>query len=145
MKSPFGRRWIARVRGEEAIDLKLNACIEGYNNLIGTFGLPQTQQRYMSENIPKRKAAKNFSITDDWVSIANGLLKKGREMEAAGLKELDKGAVSLITSLDALVVQLNEPNVYYYSKAYEGDNFVKREAADAGLHAAFERSTIDMA
>lgn len=130
---------------EQAKSQKINAYTQGYNKLIGTFGLSETEESYLKDDIPKRKASENISITAGWVSIANDLLKKGRAMNAGGLEQIDKGADKLIASLDALVAQLDTLNVYYESKAYKEDKLEKGKAADPAVRAAFAQSNADMA
>ena len=134
----------AGVDTEASTSAKLNAYTQGYNKLIGTFGLPETQERYLKMNITKRKASENLSITDGWIDLANEQLKKGRKLPASGLDELDKSADKLIASLDGLVGQLKDLNVYYEGKAYKEDDLAKGKAADAGVREAFAGSTTAM-
>jgi len=129
---------------EASTSAKLNAYTQGYNKLIGTFGLPETQERYLKMNIAKRKASENLSITDGWIDLANEQLKKGRKLAAPGLDELDKSGDTLIASLDSLVGQLKDLHVYYEGKAYKDDDLAKGKAADAKVREAFASSTTAM-
>ena len=120
---------------------KLNAYTAGYNKLIGTFGLPETQERYFKANIPARKATDSVSITDGWVDQGLEQFKQGRALPAGGLEALDTAADQLITPLDKLVTQLKALDVYYSSKAYKDDNLAKGKAQDAELRQLFTSTT----
>ena len=124
--------------------LKLNAYAEAYNKLIGTFGLPETYERYLKTNIPKRAATDSLSITDGWVEVALDKFKSGRALPSSDLKELDQSADALIGALDKLVVQLKALDIYYKSKVYKDDNLARGKSEDASLRANFEASTVAM-
>ncbi|RYX97346.1 MAG: DUF3829 domain-containing protein [Comamonadaceae bacterium] len=119
---------------------KLNAYTEAYNKIIGTFGLPETRDRYYKANIPAKRATDSVSISDGWVDIALEQFKKGRALPAGGFGELDKAADQLIAALDKLVVELKDLDVYYTSKAYKDDNLAKGKAKDAEVRGHFEAS-----
>lgn len=128
----------------QATNAKLNAYTQGYNKLIGTFGLPETHERYIKLNIPKRKLTDNLSISAGWVDLALEQLKKARALSASELGALDQSADALIGDLDKLVTQLKSLEVYYSSKAYQEDNLAKGKAQDADLRTAFDKSTASM-
>ena len=118
----------------------MNAYTDAYNKLIGTFGLPETYERYLKDNIPKRTATDSISITDGWVEIALDQFKKGRALTSSGQETLDQSADQLIGALDKLVVQLKALNIYYESKTYKNDNLARGKSEDASLRTHFEAS-----
>ena len=130
---------------EQQATLKLNAYTEAYNKLIGTFGLPETYESYLKDNIPKQTATDSISISDGWIENALDLFKKGRALPSAGQEALDKSADQLIGALDKLVVQLKALDIYYESKAYKNDNLARGKSEDASVRANFEASTVAMA
>lgn len=128
----------------QATSAKLNGYTQGYNKLIGTFGLPETHERYLKLNIPKRKATENLSISAGWVDISLEQLKKARALSASELGALDQSADVLIGDLGKLVTQLKALEVYYSSKAYQEDDLAKGKAQDAEVRTAFDKSTASM-
>ncbi|MDB5932343.1 MAG: hypothetical protein JWR60_4050 [Polaromonas sp.] len=130
---------------EQQATLKLNAYTEAYNKLIGTFGLPETYESYLKDNIPKQTPTDSISISDGWIENALDLFKKGRALPSADQETLDKSADQLIGALDKLVVQLKALDIYYESKAYKNDNLARGKSEDASVRANFEASTAAMA
>jgi ATP-dependent exoDNAse (exonuclease V) beta subunit len=124
----------------QSAEAKMNGYTQAYNKLIGTFGLTETHQRYLKENIAKKKASDSISITDGWVEIALNQFKKARALPGAAPGELDASADALIAALDKLVIQLKALDVYYESKAYREDNLAKGKAEDATMRASFDAS-----
>ena len=123
---------------------KLNAYTEGYNKLIGTFGLPETRQKYFAQNIPSKSATDNIFITVGWIHLAMNELKRGRAFSSSQLEELDQSADQLISNLDKLTTQLNAIEIYYKSKAYKEDNLAKGKAQDPEIRANFDASVAAM-
>lgn len=123
---------------------KLNTYTSAYNKLIGTFGLTETRKDYFNENIAKRNATDDLSISDGWVEGALDELKKGRSLQASGLTELDASADALIGPLDKLVTQLKGLRVYYDSKAYKDDKLARGKAEDAPVRTNFDASIAAM-
>ncbi|RZJ16047.1 MAG: DUF3829 domain-containing protein [Haliea sp.] len=124
----------------EASVAKLNGYTEAYNKIIGTFGLPETRDRYYKADIPAKRATDSVSISDGWVEIALDQFKKARALPAGGLGQLDQAADPLIAALDKLVVELKDLDVYYTSKAYKDDNLAKGKAKDPEVRAHFTAS-----
>ncbi|MEC5213174.1 hypothetical protein RCH06_001719 [Polaromonas sp. CG_9.5] len=125
---------------EQQASQKMNAYTDAYNKLIGTFGLPETYEGYLKDNIPKRTATDSISITDGWVEIALDKFKKGRALASGGQEALNQSADQLIGALDKLVVQLKALNIYYESKTYKNDNLARGKSEDASLRTHFEAS-----
>ena len=129
---------------DEQTSFKLNGYTEAYNKLIGTFGLPETYESYVKNNIPKQTAKSSISITDGWIEDALNLFKQARALPTGGPEALEQSADKLITALDKLVVQLKALTIYYESKAYKDDNLARGKSEDASLRASFEASTAAM-
>lgn len=123
---------------------KLNAYTEGYNKLIGTFGLPETRQKYFAQNISSKSPTDNIFITVGWIHLAMNELKRGRALSSTQLEELDQAADQLISTLDKLTTQLNAIEIYYKSKAYKDDNLAKGKAQDPEIRANFDASVASM-
>ncbi len=126
---------------EQGATAKFNAYTEGYNKLIGTFGLSETYEKYVKANNTQKKATDSINLTDGWVDTALNKFKAAKAMPASGFDELDKSADVLIASLDKLVTQLKTLKIYVDSKAYREDNLAKLKAEDAALLANFAAST----
>lgn len=101
-----------------------------YQAFSSLFGLPETHERDLKLNIPKRKATDNLSISAGWVDISLEQLKKARALPAS--------------ELGALITQLKALEVYYSSKAYQEDDLAKGKAQDADVRTAFDKSTASM-
>lgn len=134
----------ASVDGGQSSVEKMNGYTDAYNQLIDTFGLPETRDRYFEEDIPNKSVSNNISITDGWLDTALGKFKKARALPGNDLADLDKAADTLIASLDPLVVQLKALDIYYESKAYTEDGLARGKAEDAAVRSKFDASTAAM-
>lgn len=132
-------------RTAEQATAKFNAYTAAYNKLIGTFGLPETRDRYFKENIASKKPADSVSITAGWLEQGLEALRQGRGLPTAGLDALDTSADAVIAPLGKLVPQLKALDVYYTSKAYKEDGLAKGKAQDAEVRGLFEATTTAMA
>lgn len=120
---------------------KYNAYVEGYNELIGTFGVAFQYDRYQKLNIPAASASAdlNFPANVTLFERAIGKLKEGRAAKGDQSTEAaDAAADKLIASGDALIAKRKELEPYYASKAYRDDNLAKGKAAHADLIAAYD-------
>ena len=121
---------------DQAMNAKINAYTEGYNKLIGTFGLTETANRYSDERIAGKSPSDSISITDGWIDTALAKLKEARRLPGdAGA--LDRAADALIASLDKVMARLGPLNTYYDSKAYKDDGLKRGKAEDAAMAGEF--------
>ncbi len=139
-KSTDSKKSDAAGNAPQQATAKMDAYTDAYNKLIGTFGLFETHQSYLKEDIAKKKPSDSISITDGWVELALAQFQKTRALPGTAPGELDASAERLIGALDKLVVQLKALDVYYESKAYREDNLAKGKAQDAELRANFDAS-----
>ena len=132
-------------RDEPQLAAKLNTYVDGYNQLVGTFSLKKLRDHYFNLNIPAKDASGNISLSGfNSVALATEKIKKARALPSADLAELDTAADALTGSLDKLVAQLKELDVYYDSKAYKDDQLARGKAEDAAVRANFDASTVAM-
>lgn len=116
---------------------KISAYTEGYNKLIGTFGLSETANSYFEEAIAGKSPSDSVSITDGWIDGALTKLKEARKLPG-GTAALDGAADALIASLDKVMARLAPLNTYYASKAYKDDGLKRGKAEDAAMTAEFK-------
>ncbi len=121
----------------DAAGAKLDTYTEGYNKLVGTFGLPETAQKYEEERIASKSASDNITISDGWIEQSLAKLKEARAM-SGGPADLDKAADALIASLDAVQKRLVPLETYYTSKAYKEDNLARGKSEDPQMNAEFK-------
>lgn len=120
----------------DSAQAKLNAYVTGYNKLIGTFGLPETAEKYEAAKIPSQSATDSIIVSDGWIEQATTELKQARALPG-GPADLDQAGDALIASLDKLLARLQPLNVYYDSKAYKDDKLARGKAEDGPLLAEF--------
>lgn len=123
---------------------KLNAYTDSYNKLIGSFGLPETRKNYFEKQIANKSAKDDIFISAGWIDQALASLKQAQALPTIGAGELEKSAGQLIGTLEKLVAQLVELDLYYKAKAYKEDNLAKGKAKDPEVRAAFDASIAAM-
>lgn len=116
---------------------KLDAYVEGYNKLIGTFGLPEIAEKYEDQTIPTKAATDSIYLNTGWVDQALAKFKEARALPG-GPANLDKAGDRLIAALDTLLARLTPLHTYYESKAYKEDNLARGKAEHEQLMADFK-------
>jgi Tfp pilus assembly major pilin PilA len=127
---------------EESATAKFNAYTDAYNKLIGTFGLPQTYERYVFANPAKKRAIDHINFFDGSLDGPLESFKKAKAMQATGFNELDQSAEAIIASLEKLIPQLDGLKIYFESKAYRNDDLARIKAEDVSLRANFAAGTV---
>ena len=128
---------VPTTEGKDPAQAKLDAYTEGYNKLIGTFGLPETAENYAKEDIPNQSPTDNVSISSGWLEAALTKLKEGRALPG-GPADLDKAGDGLIAALDKVVTHVKALSVYYDSKAYREDKLARGKQEDPAMRAEFQ-------
>jgi len=126
--------------GADAADpaqAKVDTYVEGYNKLIGTFGLPETADKYEEQDIPGKAATDSIYVNTGWIDQALAKLKEARALPG-GPADLDKAGDRLIAALDTLLARLGPLHTYYESKAYKEDNLARGKSEHAQLMADFK-------
>ncbi|QAY76067.1 DUF3829 domain-containing protein [Sphingosinicella sp. BN140058] len=123
--------------GKDPAQAKLDAYTEGYNKLIGTFGLPETAENYTKADVPNQSPSDSVSVSSGWLEQALAKLKEARALPG-GPADLDKSGDALIAALDKVVTRLKGLSVYYDSKAYREDKLARGKQEDAAMRAEFQ-------
>jgi Protein of unknown function (DUF3829) len=126
---------------EQSTNAKLNAYTGAYNSLIGSGGLPQTYERYVFAEIPKKRAINHIGFFEGSLGDPLEKFKAARAMQASGFNEMDKSADDVIASLEKLLPQLKTLKLYFETKAYREDDLAKIKSEDASLLANFAVGT----
>ena len=134
----------AGARLDDAGRSKMSSYTEGYNKLLDTFGLRETQKRYVEEEIAGKSPSDSVSITKGWVYQGLATLRTARAMPG-GKPDVDAAADTLIAALDKVVKRLDGLDVYYTSKAYREDGLKRGKAEDPLMRAEFEAADEAMA
>ena len=124
--------------GEPSAD-KLNAYIEGYNTLIGTFGLQQQFVQYKGQQVALKSVNDPVFVNIGWIDGGLRVLQKGRHASGRA-PELDAAADRELAALAPLVAQLKGLNVYYTSRGQLADGFVRGKREDPQVIARFEHA-----
>lgn len=135
----------AKAEPGEAYTRKVNAYTQAYNKLIGNNGLARTREGYFQKNMASRKPGDDLFINTGWIHLGLAALKQARALPAAGVDEMDRLADGLAASLDTLMTQLTELDVYYKSKAYKDDQLAKGKAQDPVVRASFDAAMAALA
>lgn len=120
---------------------KYSAYSEGFNELIGTFGVAYQYDRYQKQNVDTAGASAtiNFPSNVTLLERALGKIKEGRALNGGNeTAAADAAADKIIQHGDALLAQWKELAPYYETRAYRDDALAKGKGAHAALVAAFE-------
>jgi hypothetical protein len=123
--------------GADPAQAKLDTYVEGYNKLIGTFGLTETTDTYERQKIEGKSPTDTISISTGWIDQAVTKLKAARALPG-GPADLDKAGDALIAALDKVQARLAPLNTYYESKAYKEDNLARGKREDPLMRADFK-------
>jgi hypothetical protein len=122
---------------------KVGAYTEGFNKLVGTYGLVETADDYAKADISRQSAQDPIIVSAGWIEQAQDALKSARAMPG-GSKAVDQAADTLIADLDKVLARLRPLKVYYDSKAYRDDGLVRGKAEDPLMKAEFQTALTDM-
>jgi len=122
---------------------KVSAYTQGFNKLVGTYGLVETADDYAEADISRRSAQDPIIVSAGWIEQAQDALKSARAMPG-GSKTVDQAADTLIADLDKVLARLRPLKVYYDSKAYRDDGLARGKAEDPLMQAEFQTALADM-
>lgn len=122
---------------------KVGAYTQGFNKLVGTYGLVETADDYAEADISRRSAQDAIIVSDGWIEQALDALKSARGMPG-GSKAVDQAADTLIADLDKVLARLRPLKVYYDSKAYRDDGLARGKSEDPLMKAEFQTALTDM-
>ncbi len=122
---------------------KVSAYTEGFNKLVGTYGLVETADDYAKADIPRQSAQDSIIVSAGWIEQAQDALKSARAMPG-GSKAVDQAADTLIADLDKVLARLRPLQVYYDSKAYREDGLARGKSEDPLMKAEFQTALTDM-
>lgn len=126
--------------GQHSADrAKLNAYTEGYNVVLGNFGLRTQVENYARGHIAGPSPEPDYVILNNgWLEQARTQLKAGRAMAAGSLGEVDTAADRFIPALDKVMAHETELSSYYTSKAWRDDGLARGKREDPILMAEFQ-------
>ncbi len=117
---------------------KLNAYTEGYNIVIGEFGLRQQLDAYQKAGIngahPMPQAV---YLTGGWLDQARAKLQAARAMQGGGLADVDAAADRFLPALQQVLTHEASLNGYYQSKAWRDDGLARGKREDPQLVSEF--------
>lgn len=121
---------------EDPASVKIDAYIKGFNRVTR---LDNSYERFKSYTL-KRKATDNISFSDDSSTIGNAVesFKKGLDVQAAGMDDIDQAVKAFVEAAEKLAAQQKELKPYFESKQYQDDNLAKGKAAFPVLQADYE-------
>lgn len=120
----------ARAADAEAEAAKLNHYVEGYNRLLGTFGLAEEYALYSAQKIAGKTVKDRFSVAVGWIDLGAEDLKAARAAAGGGLEELDAVGDRFIPAIGRLVDRLKGLDTYYKTRAYLEDNLARGKKED---------------
>ena len=125
--------------GAEAEQSKLNGYTEGFNTVLGGFGLRSQYEEYLKAGIggPHPDPQMAF-LTGGWLQQAQRQLKDARALPAGGLREVDAAADRFVPTLDKVMAHEAALKSYYASKAWRDDGLARGKAEDGPLNAEFQ-------
>ncbi len=117
---------------------KLNAYTDGYNIVIGEFGLKQQLDDYQKAGIngahPMPQAV---YLTGGWLDQARAKLQAARAMPGGGLADVDTAADRFLPALQQVLTHEGSLNGYYQSKAWRDDGLARGKREDPLLVGEF--------
>lgn len=117
---------------------KLNGYIKGFNFLVGTFGLRDQARLYAAQAIATKTANQPVNVAVGWIGLGDDDLRKARDMDGAGLDEVDAAAADMIQILDRLMERLKGLEAYYASRGQLEDGFARGKREDPLVLADFK-------
>ena len=130
------------VAATDGVQGKLNAYTEGYNVVIGTFGVKEQFDQYEKAGIGgEHPEPELVSLNGGWLEQARSKLVAARAMTAPGLGEADAAADRFIPALQKVMAHEATLNSYYTSKAWRDDGLARGRREDPGLVADFRRAS----
>ncbi len=124
--------------GPEAGQAKLNAYTEGFNTVLGTFGLRGEYESYQKAGIGGPHPDPQMAhLIGGWLDQAQIKLKAARAMPGGGLGDVDAAADRFIPALDKVMTHEAALKSYYASKAWRDDGLARGKAEDGPLTAEF--------
>lgn len=131
-------RLAAAAGGADPAQAKLNAYTEGYNVVLGEFGLGEEYQSYLKADIagPQPEPERAY-MTGGWLNQAQEKLHAGRALPTSGLQAVDAAADAFIPALDKVVAHEAALKSYYASKTYKDDGLARGRREDPMLRAEF--------
>ena len=121
---------------------KLNAYTEGYNIMVGEFGLKQQLDDYQKAGINgPHPTPETVYLTGGWLDQARAKLQAARAMPGGGLADADAAADRFLPALQQVLTHEASLNGYYQSKAWRDDGLARGKREDPVLvgefHTAF--------
>lgn len=118
---------------------KINAYTEGYNVVLGDFGLAEEYQSYLKAGIGGPQPQPEYAyMTGGWLNQAQDKLHAGRAIAASGLGDVDAAADAFIPALDKVMAHEASLKSYYASKAYKDDGLARGRREDPVLVGEFK-------
>ena len=120
---------------------KYGSYAEGFNELIGTFGVAYQYETYQKQNIASAQPSATINFPANITLLERGLakIKEGRALNGGNsAAAADAAADKLIQNGEALVAKVKELAPYYETRGYREDALAKGKAAHADLVAAYE-------
>ncbi len=103
---------------------KLNAYTDGYNIVIGAFGLRQQLDAYEKAGVAGlHPVPETVYLTGGWLDQARAKLQAARAMPAGSLGDADAAADRFLPALQQVLTHEASLNSYYQSKAWRDDGW----------------------
>lgn len=127
-----------RDSADERATRKLNSYVKGYNGLIGTFGLNDSFQQYLGQQIARKGVNDPVFLNAGWVKNSLDDLQKARAIPG-GPRELDAAADPLIATLNQLNTRVQGLAIYYQTRGQLQDNFARGKREDPLVIAGYRQ------
>ena len=122
---------------------KLNAYTEGYNVVIGQFGLKEQFDQYEHAGIGGPRPEPGFvSLNGGWLQEARSRLVAARAMSSGNLRDADAAADRFIPALERVMAHEATLNSYYASKSWREDGLARGRREDPVLVSEFKTAFI---
>ena len=130
--------WGAPCASDQAMPAaKLNHYVQGFDVLIGPFGLNAQYQAYAAQHIARKSGNDPISVSDGWLDQGADALKRGQAVKGCGDSAIDTQAAVMITILDRLVARLEGLDTYYSSRGSRDDGLARGKREDPLVIADF--------